>query len=192
MKVILDKHRGEEMRATSYIALLRGINVGGKNKVPMAALRQYLEELGYQNVKTLIASGNVVFTSDKQPDQLTKEIEAMLPTKFALDSSLIKVLILTKDQLSQIIAQAPKDFGIAPDKYRYYVFFLMGVSVDSAMEAFELREDIDQIWSGGQAIYTQQLLAKLTQSRINKIASTPVYQSMTIRGWNTVTRLLEL
>jgi len=180
------------MRATSYIALLRGINVGGKNKVPMAALRQYLEELGYQNVKTLIASGNVVFTSDKQPDQLTKEIEAMLPTKFALDSSLIKVLILTKDQLSQIIAQAPKDFGIAPDKYRYYVFFLMGVSVDSAMEAFELREDIDQIWSGGQAIYTQQLLAKLTQSRINKIASTPVYQSMTIRGWNTVTRLLEL
>ena len=65
-----------------YLALLRGINVGGKNKVPMAELRASFEELGYQNVQTYIASGNVIFTSDKSSAELTEEIQEALPKKF--------------------------------------------------------------------------------------------------------------
>jgi uncharacterized protein (DUF1697 family) len=68
---------------TVYLALLRGINVGGKNKVPMAELKACLEELGCDNVRTYIASGNVMFESNKSSAELTEEIQEALPKKFA-------------------------------------------------------------------------------------------------------------
>ena len=80
-------------RATRYLVLLRGINVGGKNKVPMAPLRELLEELGYEDVSTYIASGNVILSSDRPAARIKKEIEAALPKAFRLDSELIAVLV---------------------------------------------------------------------------------------------------
>ena len=71
-----------------YLALLRGINVGGKNKVPMAELKACFEELGCENVRTYIASGNVMFASDKGSAELTEEIQEALPAKFRLIASL--------------------------------------------------------------------------------------------------------
>jgi uncharacterized protein (DUF1697 family) len=177
--------------ANTFLALLRGINVGGRNKVPMAKLRESFEDLGYRNVRTFIASGNVIFESDNETDALTEEIQGALPEKFTLDDS-FKVLVLTAGQLQQVIDQAPTGFGTDPRKYRYYVYFLMGISPLDAFKAFEVREGIDRIWQGGEVNYSRQLLAKLTRSRINKIASTPAYQSITIRSWNTATSLLEL
>ena len=78
-----------------YLALLRGINVGGKNKVPMAELKACFEELGCENVRTYIASGNVMFESNKSSADLTEEIQEALPKKFRLDSELIKILVLS-------------------------------------------------------------------------------------------------
>ena len=95
----------------TYLALLRGINVGGKNRVPMLELKTYLEELGYQNVRTYIASGNVLFESTKSAPELTKEIETLLPKKFSLDSELIKVLVLSRDQLQAVVDNKPQGFG---------------------------------------------------------------------------------
>ena len=63
----------------TYVVLIRGINVGGKNKVPMAALKKCLEELGFSNVSTYIASGNVILESDKRADEIKAQIEAALP-----------------------------------------------------------------------------------------------------------------
>jgi uncharacterized protein (DUF1697 family) len=91
-----------------YLALLRGINVGGKNKVPMAELKACFEELGCENVRTYIASGNVMFESSMSSAELTEEIQEALPTKFRLDSELIKILVLSRDQLQKVIDQAPK------------------------------------------------------------------------------------
>jgi uncharacterized protein (DUF1697 family) len=64
---------------TSYLVLLRGINVGGKNKVPMAELRKVLEDLGFENVSTYIASGNVFLDSDLSASRTAETIEAALP-----------------------------------------------------------------------------------------------------------------
>jgi len=61
---------------TDYLILLRGINVGGKNRVPMARLRELLEELGHSNVSTYIASGNAIVRSDRPPGAIKRQIEA--------------------------------------------------------------------------------------------------------------------
>jgi uncharacterized protein (DUF1697 family) len=177
---------------TTYVILIRGINVGGKNKVPMTGLRTCLEELGCSNVSTYIASGNVIVEAGKRPDELQAQIEAALPKRFKLDSDLIKVLLLTRKQLQAVIANKPKGFGEQPEKYHSDAIFLMGIDAAQAMPIFDPREGVDTVWPGDGVIYSQRLSAQRTKSRLSKIVGTPVYQSMTIRSWNTTTKLLKL
>jgi uncharacterized protein (DUF1697 family) len=175
-----------------YLALLRGINVGGKNKVPMAELKACFAELDCENVRTYIASGNVLFESNKSSAELTEEIQEALPTKFKLDSELIRILILSRDQLQKVIDQAPEGFGTEPGKYHSDAIFLMGVPSDEAIKVFNPREGVDRVWQGDLAIYSQRLSAQRTRSRLSKIMSSPLYKLMTIRSWDTTARLLEL
>jgi uncharacterized protein (DUF1697 family) len=175
-----------------YLALLRGINVGGKNKVPMAELKACLEELGCENVQTYIASGNVMFESNKSSAKLTEEIREALPKKFSLDSELIEILVLSRDQVQKVLDQAPKGFGTEPGKYHSDAIFLMGIPSDEAIKIFNPREGVDKVWQGDLAIYSQRLSAQRTRSRLSKIMSSPLYKQMTIRSWATTARLFEL
>lgn len=176
----------------TYLILLRGINVGGKNKVPMATLKKQLESLGFANVITYIASGNVILQSNKRADEIKELIEAMLPRSFKLDSDLIRVLVITHDQLRAIIKNKPVGFGDQPDIYYSDVIFLMGIDTDLALTVFDPREGVDAIWPGDTVVYTQRVGALRTKSRLSKIIGTPAYKSMTIRSWNTTTKLLHL
>ncbi len=176
----------------TYIILLRGINVGGKNQVPMAGLRKSLEELGFSNVSTYIASGNVILKSDKHADQIKAQIEEALPESFKLDSEIIKVLVLTRDQIQDVIGNKPEGFGEQPEKYHSDVIFLMGISPEEALPVFAPREGVDRIWPGDAVIYSQRLSSQRTKSRLGKIAATAAYKSMTIRNWNTTTKLLKI
>jgi uncharacterized protein (DUF1697 family) len=175
-----------------FVALLRGINVGGKNKVPMAKLKACFEELGCKNVQTYIASGNVIFESNKSAIKLTEEIQKALPKKFKLDSELITILILSQHQLQKVINQAPKGFGTEPGKYHTDAIFLMGIPSNEAFKIFSPREGVDKVWQGDLAIYSQRLSALRTKSRLNRIMSSPLYKQMTIRTWTTTIKLLEL
>jgi uncharacterized protein (DUF1697 family) len=177
---------------TTYVLFLRGINVGGKNKVSMMALRKYLEDLGFSNVSTYIASGNIILDSDKLPGKIQSQIEALLPAKFKLDSELVKVLVITHDQLRAIIKNKPKGFGDQPNTYHSDAVFLMGIDPTTAMSVFSPREGIDKVWPGNGVIYSQRLSSERTKSRLNRIIGTEVYKSMTIRNWNTTTKLLSL
>lgn len=176
----------------SYVVLLRGINVGGKNKVPMEELRKYLEELGFSNVSTYIASGNVLLQSEQGAAAISKTIEEMLPRKFKLDSSIIRVLTLTLEQLKSIVDNKPVGFGEEPEKYYCDAIFLMGIETEQALKVFDPRDGVDTIWPGVGVIYSQRLGAERVRSKLNKIVGTPAYQSMTIRNWNTTTKLLGL
>lgn len=176
----------------TYIALLRGINVGGKNKVSMSELKAELEKQGYSNVVTYIASGNVVLKSKKSALEIQSEIENILPKHFRLDSALIKVLILTKKQLQTIVQNKPKGFGEQPEKYHSDAIFLISISAEKTISLFSPRDGVDRIWPGKGVIYSERLSALRTKSRLNRIMSTPEYQFMTIRNWNTTTKLLEL
>jgi uncharacterized protein (DUF1697 family) len=174
------------------IALIRGINVGGKNKVPMADLRKCLEELGFSNVSTYIASGNVILESDKSPAKIKAQIEEALPKSFKLDDELIKVLVLSRKQLQAIIDDKPEGFGEQPEKYHSDAIFLMDIDLKQAMAVFDPREGVDKVWPGDGVIYSQRLSSQRTKSRLNKAFATPAYKSMTIRSWSTTTKLLEM
>jgi uncharacterized protein (DUF1697 family) len=177
---------------TKYAVLLRGINVGGKNPVPMARLREVLGELGYEDVATYIASGNVVLSSDHDPRRIKQDIEAMLPGAFRLDSELVAVLVLAAAQVQAVITDRPTGFGDEPGVYHSDVIFLMGIDAPEAMQAFDPRPGVDTIWPGEGVIYSQRLSAERTKSRLNKVMASPLYRSMTIRNWATTTKLAEL
>ena len=175
-----------------YVVLLRGINVGGKNPVPMSALKDCLGELGYANVSTYIASGNVILESGKKAEAIADEIEKTLPVSFKLHSELVRVLVLSRKQLQAMIDNKPPGFGEQPGKFHSDAIFLMGITAAAAMKVFASRAGVDTVWPGTGVIYSQRLSAERTKSRLNKIVGTPEYASMTIRNWATTTKLCEL
>ena len=176
----------------TYLVLVRGINVGGRNRVSMAGLRESLEERGFSNVSTYIASGNVILDSDKPADEVKAKIENALPATFNLDDELIKVLVLTPKQLQAVVDRKPEGFGEEPNKYHSDAIFLIGIDAAQAMPVFDPREGVDKVWPGRGVIYSQRLSSQRTRSRLSKIVGTPAYKSMTIRSWQTTTKLLKM
>ncbi len=176
----------------TYVILIRGINVGGKNKIPMKALKLFLEEQGFESVITYIQSGNVILKSNLDAKTIGPKIETMLSEKFTLDSPAINVLVLDRDQFQAVIDNKPEGFGEESEKYHSDAIFLMGIESAQAMPVFDPREGVDKVWPGEGVIYSQRLSAQRTKSRLNKIMAAPVYKSMTIRNWNTTTKLLDL
>src|SRR5918994_2823031 len=175
-----------------YTILLRGINVGGKNKVSMAALKETLQGLGYTNVSTYIASGNVLLESAESPERIKAQIEAALIENFELGDEVIKVLVLSRGQLQAVIENKPEHFGDRPNEYHSDAIFLMGVDAADAMSAFSPREGVDEVWPGDGVIYSQRLSAERTKSRLNRVMTSPLYKSMTIRSWSTTVKLWEM
>ena len=177
---------------TTYVILLRGVNVGGKNKVSMSELKLFLEEQGLRNVSTYIQSGNAIAQSDVDAATLTDTIEKGLPNSFKLDSSVINVLVLSRDQLQAVIDDKPEGFGEQPGKYHSDAIFLMGINATQAMPVFAPRDGVDTVWPGDGVIYSQRLSALRTKSRLNRIMASPLYKSMTIRSWSTTMKLCDL
>ena len=174
-----------------YVALLRGINVGGKNLIRMSDLKASFEALGYQNVRTYIQSGNVLFSADGSDQaRLASVIEEALSTTFNYTS---RVVVRSKEEMKAIVAHAPKDFGSDPAAYRYDVIFLKEpLTSAEAMQSVAVKEGVDQAFAGNGVLYFSRLISKATQSRLSRIITMPIYQSMTIRNWNTTTKLLEM
>jgi uncharacterized protein (DUF1697 family) len=175
-----------------YLVLLRGINVGGKNPVPMARLRELLAELGYSDVTTYLASGNAFLSSDRPPDEIKREIEEALPRTVRLHSELVSVLVLTHAQLRAVVHGKPAAFGEQPETYLSDAIFLIGIDAETALTAFDPHPGVDRVWPGDGVIYSQRLAAHRTKSRLGKIVGSPHYKSMTIRSWTTTLALLDL
>lgn len=174
-----------------YLALLRGINVGGKNLIKMDALKACFENLSFSNVRTYIQSGNVLFrTGESDRPGLTGRIEDALSHSFGYD---LPVVLRSRLELQVIVAQAPQGFGSLPGDYRYDVIYLKEpLTASEAIQSVSLKEGVDQAYAGDGVLYFSRLIRKASQSRLSRIISLPIYQSMTIRNWNTTTRLLEM
>lgn len=180
-----------EMPGSRYVALLRGINVGGNNIIKMIALRQAFEEMGFTDVASYIQSGNVVFTgSSSDKVKITKKIEAALSKTFAYES---KVVVIVATDLERVVAEAPPKFGAAPARYRYDVLFVKApLTSREAMEQVTTKPGVDEAFAGKHAIYFRRLIAKATQSHLPKIIGRPVYKHLTIRNWTTTMKLLAM
>ncbi len=174
-----------------YLVLLRGINVGGKNLIKMADLKAVFEEMGFSNVLTYIQSGNVLVQSEeKDKAALTSKIERGLSNRFNFNA---KIVVVAQRELAAIIRDAPEGFGRDEKKFRYDVIFLKEpLTSKEAMQSVKVREGVDTAHAGKQALYFSRLISRASQSYLTKIIGMPVYQNMTIRNWNTTTKLLAL
>ena len=178
------------MAGTRYVALLRGINVGGRNKVPMTELRAAVEAAGHTDVSTYIQSGNVLLTSTQSRAALERDLERALEARFGFP---LVVVVRSHAQLRAVVDGAPRSFGKRPDAYHSDVIFLRApLTPAKAMEVVRLRDEVDQAWTGRGVLYFARLSARRTQSRMSSIVGTPEYARMTIRNWATTTKLLGL
>ena len=101
-----------------YIAFLRGVNISGRNKVTMTELKKGIERLGYEEVKTYLNSGNVIFSSDENDiGSITKQIVMTIKSQFDLD---IPVFVIAKEELEDILHNAPDWWG--NDDKEIYVY----------------------------------------------------------------------
>jgi uncharacterized protein (DUF1697 family) len=123
----------------TFVVLVRGVNVGGKNPVSMTALKACLEDLGYTTVRTLLASGNIVLDSTKSAGAIEAQIEKALPKTFKLHDEIVRVLALPGAKFRAIVANKPHGFGEQPEKYHSDAIFLMGITAAAAMKVFDPR-----------------------------------------------------
>jgi uncharacterized protein (DUF1697 family) len=178
------------MARDRYVALLRGINVGGKNLVPMAELRDAFIGAGYEDVSTYIASGNVLFSTAHPSAKLEREIEVALEKRLGRE---LVVVLRSERQLRAVVDKAPKDFlALDGTHHRDALFLKAPMTPAKAMKVVKLRDGVDQVWTGTGVLYFARLSAERQRSLLSKIVGTPEYQSMTIRNWNTTTKLLAL
>jgi uncharacterized protein (DUF1697 family) len=175
---------------TIYVALLRGINVGGKNLIRMPALKACFEANGFEDVVTYIQSGNVLFRSSGSGSELGRRIETMLSKTFDYRAS---VVLRSRSQMRTIVEGAPQGFGADPATFRYDAIFLKEpLTSRAALKQVPAKEGVDEVNAGRGVLYFSRLTSRASQSRLSRVVSMPIYQSMTIRNWNTTTRLLRM
>jgi uncharacterized protein (DUF1697 family) len=175
---------------TRYVALLRGINVGGKNLIGMPALKARFEAQGFADVVSYIQSGNILFTSSESGAALVPKIERDLTEAFGYAASIV---LRSRRQLRGVVTGAPAGFGSRPALYRYDVLFLKPpLTASEALESVTAKAGVDQVFTGIGALYVSRLISKASQSYLSRLVSMPVYKRMTIRNWNTTARRLEL
>jgi uncharacterized protein (DUF1697 family) len=179
----------------THVALLRGINVGGSNKVAMADLRAVVASLGHTGVATYIQSGNVLFTTP-EPDTaaLAVGLEQAIAAAFGLRPA---VIVLTSDELAQVVRANP--YRPEPDPRRVHAVFLSQEpgpagreAVAAAQRQAAAKGSRDTVTSSGRTLFLHtpdgfgrsELAARLTRAGGGVVG--------TARNWATVTRLLEL
>lgn len=176
------------------VALLRGINVGGRNPVPMPDLAACFRSAGYDGVRTHLQSGNVLFAGapgvpGAAGPGLEAALDRLLVERFGFE---VPTVVRSREQLAATVRQAPADHG-SGDR-RSDVFFLKApLTVDEAMAQMpELRAGVDAVAPGPGAIYFSRDAVRARTTRITRFMALPVFQHVTVRTWRTTTRLLEL
>jgi uncharacterized protein (DUF1697 family) len=157
----------------------------------MSALKGCVEKAGFDDVATHIQSGNVLFSSSQRSvDGLTERMEQALSKEFGYKS---RVVVVPHEALREAVGGAPAGFGETPDAYRYDVIFLKKpLTAREALKSVKVKEGVDAAYEGKGVLYFSRLIEKASQSQLSRIVGLPVYQNMTIRNWNTTTKLLGL
>jgi uncharacterized protein (DUF1697 family) len=174
-----------------YIILLRGINVGGKNKVSMKELKELLEKSGFQDVITYINSGNIIFSSDNSDiDFLKRSCEALIMEKFNLD---ISVMIIPAEEFMEALSNAPDWWDTDTESRHNAMFVIPPTTVDEVFkEVGEIKPEYEKVSSYGRVIFWSAPLKTFSRTRWSKVTGKSVYNSVTIRNSNTVKKLVEL
>jgi uncharacterized protein (DUF1697 family) len=173
-----------------FVALLRGINVGGANVLRMDALRKSFEAMGFESVRTLLASGNVVFcTPESDSRKLEAAIEKALSREHRYDG---KVVVRSLAEYERMMRAMPARWG-SEKGLRYYVLFLrQALDRPSLVGELEIRSGVEELRYVPGALLWSARLDQLTASKMSKVIAKPIYKDMTVRNLNTVRKIQEL
>ena len=168
------------------VALLRGINLGSKRRVAMGDLRELLTDLGYTDVRTVLASGNAIFTGPKA--KAREKLQTALKERFEMD---IDVVVKTMDELEAIIAADP--YGDAIDNpTRYFVVFFDSAPKAKALEALEQQDfEPDSFKAGKQELYAWCPEGMQNSKLMKTLAKPGLAGTATVRNWATINKLLD-
>jgi uncharacterized protein (DUF1697 family) len=173
-----------------YIALLRGINVGGKALIKMADLKTCVEELGLDDVSTYIASGNVLFASaERDAAKLETKIERAVERRFGLP---VKVVVLNRAAYARVIKAIPKSW-VGDASLRANIAFVRR-GTDAKRVVRELQPDaaVEEVKAINGAILWATKRNALNRSVMRKLIGGADYKELTVRNLNTVLKLQEL
>jgi uncharacterized protein (DUF1697 family) len=172
-----------------YLALLRGINVGGKNKVEMSRLKTVFESIGATGVRTYINSGNVIFDYDRAPPRLGAAIEKAIESAFGFE---VRIVLRTVDDVKSLTRAIP-DAWKEDASMRCYVMFLWeDVDDPSVLDLLTIKDGIDDVKYLPGTVVWRVDRDVLTRSGMMRLTSDNLYKRMTIRNVNTVRKLADL
>ena len=169
-----------------YVALLRGINVGGNKKVEMKKLKEVFENLNFQNVLTYINSGNVIFDSKNKPK--VHNIEKAISEVFDFN---IQVILRDKTTIEKINKEIPKEWGNNKDEKTDVLFLWENFDNEKSIDLIN-KTDVDTLKYIEGSIVWHIKKKDYNKSGMNKFIGTEIYKNMTARNINTVRKLLEL
>jgi uncharacterized protein (DUF1697 family) len=174
-----------------YIALIRGINVGGKNAVSMTQLKDTLVASGFEDVSSYINSGNILFQSqDTQLEKLVTTFESILLSEFSVST---RVAVLSTKELHDAWKHAPTWWGVDSSSKHNAIFVIAPADAKQIMaEVGEAKPEYEKIDTFGRVIFWSAPLKTFSRTRWSKIVTTSAYNEITIRNFNTTKKLVDL
>lgn len=172
-----------------YVALLRGINLGPRNRIAMPALREALEAAGFEDVQTYVQSGNVVLASRAKADAVRRKVERVVDESFGLE---IPVVVRTKAELAAVVKRNPLG-KVATEPKRYQVSFLeQKLPAKTLKELEAVAAPGEQVVAHGREIYAWHPAGVARSKLWAELAGKGLGVTATARNWTTVEALLEL
>ncbi|HKN82647.1 MAG TPA: DUF1697 domain-containing protein [Pyrinomonadaceae bacterium] len=177
-------------RLNVFVALLRGVNVGGNSMISMRALKESFEATGFTNVTTYINSGNIIFTTkENEARKLERKIEQMLSRNHQLGS---KVVIRSVAEMEKLVKSLPPSWD-GDSKWRYNVIFLRhSIDSEKILADLPIKSDIEEIFYRPGTLLWSAQASEASRSNMVKLSSRKIYQDMTVRNLNTTRKLFEL
>ncbi|NNF00061.1 MAG: DUF1697 domain-containing protein [Pyrinomonadaceae bacterium] len=173
-----------------YVALLRGINVGGHNKIKMDELRPMFESLGFENVKSYIASGNVAFDSRKTKDEtIVNKLAKAIKEKFSLE---IDVMIRTIEEVREAIKKNPFEKDHTDDTKLFLVFLKEPLPEEKAEMLLSHNNENERFFVNGRDIYALSKKGFMQSILAKKYIDNKLKTPATGRNWRTVNKIAEL
>lgn len=173
-----------------YLALLRGINVGGKSRVEMPRLKATFEHLGYSDVSTYINSGNVIFhTNSAVPDLLAGDIERAISQEFGTNTA---VVVRDAPNIAALVAAVPPTWVNDVSQKTDVLFLMPAIEHSSITNHFTIKPDIERLIVAPGALIWNIDRRHLSHGSMIKIVGTDTYRNLTIRNINTVRKLAAL
>ena len=173
-----------------FVALLRGVNVGGNNMISMSALKKSFEALGFNDVVTYINSGNIIFKSkEADPRKVESKIEKMLSKEYQLDS---RVVLRSLPEMEKLVKSLPSHWD-GDSRWRYNVMFLRHtIDSEKVLADLPFNSEVEQVvYRPGTLLWSAQV-SDINRTNMQKLSSKKIFQDMTVRNLNTTKKLCEL